>query len=176
MNHPMTPEAILSASSVDGESVQTLSENFDNTWFRAMIQCSKKDNPIAVPRGDSKDDDDDDLSQDVFNVSVDDLCDKSKASSAASAITEWMKSIRVVTTSDAKTTLSTSSSLMGSEEEPEYCSTEPSSASTLEDDQSSLDQTSLEQSMASSSIGDIMEQAMEDDHSGMGTRIQKMEV
>jgi hypothetical protein len=217
----MTPKALLTASSVDGASIQSLSESFDGQWFDANVMDTDDDivihTEMATPiikggsignegngSGDhidgeknNKDDEynDDDCSsgasdssetsdstessEDVFHVDVEaaSTADKSKASSHASAaaISEWMKTIRVVdvrhhthcngqyhSSSDTKTSDMTHSS-HGEALSSSVSSSPPrdnggkmtSSIASLAQtslDPSSLEHRSLEQSMASSNI------------------------
>ena len=151
----MTPKALLSASSLDGASIQSISESFDGQWFQTnVIDVDKVEDfedackasttvggddghvgkaPVTVNGDqtpsqsddggkdteedilDAEEDDDDDSSsedsttsessessEDVFGVDVEaaSAADKSKASSShasnAAAISEWMKTIQVV--------------------------------------------------------------------------------
>ena len=137
----MTPEALLTASSVDGSSVQTLSETFDSKWFQSVsVKKDDRNDDQASSSGES--------SEDVFHVDVEasSMCpdDKSKTSSTASAaaISEWMRSIQVIS-SDTKT----------SEMTPEHASTDSSSQEHSTHEASSLPAPqSLEKSLASSTI------------------------
>jgi hypothetical protein len=220
----MTPKALLTTSSVDGASIQSLSESFDGEWFDANVRDSDGDNVVhadmATPmitggsidnEHDGKEDDirdeennnDNDYndgsrssgassdssgtsdstesSEDVFEVDVEaaSTAGRSRASSHASAtaISEWMKTIRVVgvrhdrscndqhhSSSDTKTSDMTHSS-HGEALSSSVCSSPPrdgdtggkmtSSTASLAQtslDASSLEHRSLEQSMASSSI------------------------
>lgn len=211
----MTPKALLTASSVDGASIQSLSESFDGQWFDANVMDTDDDNAIhadmATPmtkggsignerdgngddiEGEKNDKDDDyndddcssgasvssgtsdstESSEDVFHVDVEaaSTADKSKASShtSAAAISEWMKTIRVVgvrhhthcngqyhSSSDTKTSDMTHSS-HGEALSSSVCSSRKMTSSTASLAQTSLDASSLEhmsleQSMASSNI------------------------
>jgi hypothetical protein len=228
----MTPKALLTASSVDGASIQSLSESFDGQWFDANVRDTDNDRVVhsdtatAIAKGESIDNERDDKedvigtennndmddhdesrssgassassssgtgsdssetsdstesSEDVFHVDVEaaSTAGRSKASSHASAtaISEWMKTIRVVgvrtgrscngqhhSSSDTKTSDMTHSS-HGEALSSSVCSSPPrdtdtggkmtSSTASLAQtslDASSLEHRSLEQSMASSSI------------------------
>jgi hypothetical protein len=113
------------------------------------VKTVKEMNPAETASSES------DNSEDVFHIDIDALCAddaRSKASSQSSAISEWMKTIRVVPTASAKTerTQSTSESQDKSSQEE---SSEPSlDHSYLE--LSSLECVSLNQSLASSTAGD----------------------
>jgi len=139
----MTPEALLTASSVDGSSVQTLSETFESKWFQSSKKYANRIDDQASTRSSSGE-----SSEDVFHVDVEASSvhpdDKSKTSSTASAvaISEWMKSIQVIP-SDTKT----------SEMTPEHTSTDSSSMEHSSLEVSSLPgPQSLEKSLASSTI------------------------
>jgi len=158
---PPRSEPTVSAASIQPDGPR-LQEAFDNNWFH---QSQSSDRMFEYrDHGYCQDDEGYDgqissgeSSEDIFHIDVDALCSsvgsvedtrsKTTSSTSATAISEWMKSIRVVPSkSDLKTSGTGSTGSRGR-------STEPSldHQSTLE--QSSLEQLSLEQSMASSSVG-----------------------
>lgn len=153
----MTQDALVSASSVDGSTVKTLSETFESKWFNHKVDTSSLDDielsssnsGVSNSSGYSSS-----SSEDVFHVGSNATAsrsdkssehdDQSKASSTVSAVSEWMKTICVVP-SETKTSVMTHSSLGHS------TGTQPSLTT------SSLEQRSLEQSLASSSLGSDFE-------------------
>jgi hypothetical protein len=175
----MTQDALVSASSVDGSTVQTLSETFESKWFNKKVDTSSLDEILSssssgVSNSSSSSGVSNSSSENVFHVGINTTASKSdkssgqddqssKASSTVSAVSEWMKTIRVVP-SDTKTSVLTHSSLGHSS-----TGTPPSlTISSL--GQMSLEQRSLEQSLASSSVGSDLET-----REGV-ERIEKMEV
>jgi hypothetical protein len=122
---------------------------FSEELSKDGVKTVKEMNPAETASSESEN------SEDVFHIDIDALCAddaRSKASSQSSAISEWMKTIRVVPTTSAKTerTQSTSESQDKSSQEE---SSEPSlDHSYLE--LSSLECVSLNHSLASSTAGD----------------------
>jgi uncharacterized protein with PQ loop repeat len=151
----MTQDALVSASSVDGSTVQTLSETFESKWFNPKVDTSSLDAiDLSSSSGISNSSSSgisSSSSEDVFLVGVNVTAsrsdnssgqdDQSKASTV-SAVSEWLKTICVVP-SDTKTSVMTHSSLGHSS-----AGTHTQPPLTM-----SLEQRSLEQSLASSSIG-----------------------
>jgi hypothetical protein len=157
----MTQDALVSASSLDGSAVQTLSETFESKWFNHKVDTSSLDDielsssnsGVSNSSGYSSS-----ISEDVFQVGShatvsksNEQDDQSKASSTVSAVSEWMKTICVVP-SETKTSIMTHSSLGQSS-----TSTQPSATMSSLGQIHSLEQRSLEQSLASSSLGSDFE-------------------
>lgn len=138
---------------------QELAENFETNYF---VRLQRKNHGIYAGRRGIHDIHNSDeeyggqissgeSSEDVFHVDVHTLCssiggeDRSKvsASTTASAISDWMKTIRVVPSEDVKTTGTGSTGSHGH-------STEPSLDQSSLEQESSLEELSIEQSMAES--------------------------
>ena len=206
-----TTPPLLSPSSIDGASIQSLTESFDHNLFNS--NKSRRNRRFSSHEDEKRDDDpgdygedsdihhrghkrraQDDLdrtssgesSEDVFHIDVDSLCPSSSAGStadkaaaaAATAISEWMKTIRVVqtttTSGESKSASSTESSVTTTatgvlDTSSTSCSSESSSSSDSSTDgktkssgsedisveeHSTLDNLSLEGSMADSSVGE----------------------
>jgi hypothetical protein len=157
----MTQDALVSTSSLDGSAVKTLSETFESKWFNHKpdtssldeIELSSSNSGLSNSSGYSSS-----SSEDVFQVGShatasksSEQDDQSKASSTVSAVSEWMKTICVVP-SDTKTSIMTHSSLGQSS-----TGTQPSVTMSSLGQIYSLEQRSLEQSLASSSLGSDFE-------------------
>ena len=173
----MTPEALLSASSMDGASVHSITESLDgNIWFGttsrtshhhhdegegsfstgsfgALLQEASSTgavgNTSSYDEGlDSEENEGSDGDDDVFYVDVENSSStrhQAQRSSNKAAISDWMKTIRVVS-SPAKTSEMTQSS-------HETFESSPSLALTTPEDGTALEHRSLEGSMASSAPG-----------------------
>jgi hypothetical protein len=158
-----TKDALVPVSLANRSAVKTLSETFESKWFNHKVDTSSLDDielssssAISNSSGYSSS-----SSEDVFqvgshaaaskSVKSNDQDDQSKASSTVSAVSEWMKTICVVP-SDTKTSIMTHISL-----------TQSSTGAQPEETMSSLGQIyslehrSLEQSLASSSLGSDFE-------------------
>jgi hypothetical protein len=166
----MTQDALVSASSLDGSTVQTLSETFESKFFNQKVDTSSLDDIDLSSNSGSSNSNSSSISEDVFLVGI---CatasksenssgedDKSKASTL-SAVSDWMKTICVVP-SDTKTSAMTHLSLGHSFAEP--------SLTTSSIGQLSLEQRSLEQSLASSSVSGM------ESREGVERSEEKMEV
>jgi hypothetical protein len=159
----MTQDALVSASSIDGSAVKTLSETFESKWFNHKVDTSSLDDiELSSSSGISNSSSySSSSSEDVFQVGShakvirsdksSEQDDQSKASSTVSAVSEWMKTICVVP-SDTKTPIMTHSSLGQSSTGMPPLETMLTLAQIYP-----LEHRSLEQSLASSSLGSDFE-------------------
>jgi hypothetical protein len=136
------------------ESIETADPvKFDKNFFveersKGTVKTVKEMNPVETASSDS--------SEDVFHIDVDALCGddtRSKASSQSSAISEWMKTIRVVPTSSGKSGGGTQSTSGSQDKSTREASSDPSVDHSVVD-LSSLEYVSLNQSMESSTAGE----------------------
>jgi len=145
----MTQSALLSASSLDGSSVQALSETFESPWFNQKVDTSS----TAYADNDCTSSSDESGTNNIFQIGVnltassksDNSSGQDEKSTVSSAVSEWMRTICVVP-SDGKNSVLTHSRLA-------LPSSTVQSLTASSKGQSSMEQRSLEQSMASSSIG-----------------------
>eukprot|EP00522_Entomoneis_paludosa_P010400 CAMPEP_0172445924 /NCGR_PEP_ID=MMETSP1065-20121228/5676_1 /TAXON_ID=265537 /ORGANISM="Amphiprora paludosa, Strain CCMP125" /LENGTH=456 /DNA_ID=CAMNT_0013196937 /DNA_START=385 /DNA_END=1755 /DNA_ORIENTATION=+ len=153
----MTSKALLKAESVDGTSVKSITESFDSSWFGnpstefsgTPTKTGSEFGNYTNPNEASKEDPEEQTSvaseesDDVFFVNMENASSTPEERiSNSSAMSDWMKTIRVVS-SPSKTSEMTQSS-------HEASSSGPSLTLTMPDDCASLEQRSLENSMASS--------------------------
>jgi hypothetical protein len=139
---------------VAAESIESADPvQFDKNFFveersKSTVKTVKEMNPAETASSDS--------SEDVFHIDVDALCGddtRSKASSQSSAISEWMRTIRVVPTSSGKTGSGTQSTSESQDKSTREASSDPSVDRSIVD-LSSLEYVSLNQSMESSTAGE----------------------
>jgi hypothetical protein len=153
----MTQDALVSASSVDGSAVKTLSETFESKWFNHKVDTSSLDDiELSSSSGisNSSSYSSSSSSEDVFQVGNHAnviRSDKSSEQDDLSAVSEWMKTICVVP-SDTKTSIMAHSSLGQSSTGTQPLETMLSLAQIYP-----LEHRSLEQSLASSSLGSDFE-------------------
>ena len=154
---PVTDPLPTSEPGKESPEKLKIPEEFEKNWFHEdRSKASSTKTVEDMERAHSSIASDSESSEDVFHIDVDALCadeSRSKASSSSSAITEWMKTIRVVPTHSTNKTDGTHSTLGSQEKSSEGESSGPT-VDQSSDELSSLECVSLEQSLQSSTTGE----------------------
>lgn len=163
----LTPKALLGASSVDGSSVHSIFEDLENEWPASPVTAPAAETALHYDASSDQSSsvEDDDEEGDPFQVDVEAASSSAatnddERSKTSAAMQDWMLSIQVVPSTSTTGLLSSSGTKTSDLTQPSvetYCSG-PSLAQTSLD-ASSIGHRSLEESMASSTVGEPTERA-----------------